>query len=246
LIAVRPFRAPHHTISDAGLVGGGMTIEPGEVSLSHNGVLFLDEFPEFSRRALEVLRQPMEDGTVTIARVAGTLTFPAQFMLVAAMNPCPCGFLGHPTKSCRCTGTQIGRYRSKLSGPLLDRIDLHVEMPAVEYRELAGGADGEPSVTIRERCQAARDRQTERFHGTRIRCNAQMNSAAVRRYCRLVEGAREVLKMAINELGFSARAYDRVLRVSRTIADLANAEDISPEHVLEAVQYRTLDRKEHF
>ncbi|NLF38503.1 YifB family Mg chelatase-like AAA ATPase [bacterium] len=243
LIATRPFRAPHHTISDAGLIGGGMLIEPGEVSLSHNGVLFLDEFPEFTRRALEVLRQPLEDGKVTISRASGTLTFPARFMLIAAMNPCPCGYLGHPTKRCSCFPQQVVRYRTKVSGPLLDRIDLHIEMPAVEYRDLAARPAGEGSAALRARCQQARQRQLSRFAGTKTRCNAHMTSAALNEFCALDESARDVLKMAITDLGFSARAYDRVLRVSRTIADLAGSDCVRAEHVLEAVQYRALDRK---
>ncbi len=242
LVGTRPFRSPHHTISDAGLIGGGASIEPGEVSLSNNGVLFLDEFPEFSRRALEVLRQPLENGSVTIARAAGTLTFPARFMLVAAMNPCPCGYLSHPTKACICNPRQILNYRSKLSGPLLDRIDIHVDMPAVEYRDLAERPPGEDSETIRNRCQKARRIQNIRFEGTKISSNSRMNSSAVNKYCKLEEEAQNVLKMAVNELGFSARAYDRILRVSRTIADLTESENIKAEHVLEAVQYRNLDR----
>jgi len=242
LVGTRPFRSPHHTISDAGLIGGGASIEPGEVSLANNGVLFLDEFPEFSRRALEVLRQPLENGNVTIARAAGTLTFPARFMLIAAMNPCPCGYLSHPTKACICNPRQILNYRSKLSGPLLDRIDIHVDMPAVEYRDLAERPPGEDSETIRSRCQKARKIQNRRFEGTKITSNSNMNSSAVNEYCNLEADAQDVLKMAVNELGFSARAYDRILRVSRTIADLAKTESIKSEHVLEAVQYRNLDR----
>ena len=242
LVGTRPFRAPHHTISDAGLIGGGASIEPGEVSLANNGVLFLDEFPEFSRRALEVLRQPLENGNVTIARAAGTLTFPARFMLIAAMNPCPCGYLSHPTKPCTCNPRQVLNYRSKLSGPLLDRIDIHVDMPAVEYRDLAERPPGEDSETIRTRCQKARKIQNERFEGLKTSSNSHMTPSAVKKYCKLDDEAQNVLKMAVNELGFSARAYDRILRVSRTIADLANTENIKSEHVLEAVQYRNLDR----
>lgn len=242
LVACRPFRAPHHTISDAGLIGGGVHIEPGEVSLSHNGVLFLDEFPEFSRRALEVLRQPLEDGVVTITRAAGTLTFPARFMLVAAMNPCPCGYNGHPGHECTCTTRQISSYRSKLSGPLLDRIDLHVEMPAVAYTDLSSSPQGDTTEMIRDRCQAARERQYARFTSSDIRCNAHIPAAQVSDVCTLTSEAESVLKMAVDQLGFSARAYHRVLRVARTIADLDSSDNLLPQHVLEAVQYRNLDR----
>ena len=244
LIATRPFRTPHHTISDVGLIGGGANIEPGEVSLANNGVLFLDEFPEFSRRVLEVLRQPLEGGSVTISRAAGTLTFPAKFMLIAAMNPCPCGYLSHPTKSCTCSTRQISNYRSKLSGPLLDRIDIHVEMPAVDYRDLVDKREGESSETIRDRCRTAREIQYKRFASLKINCNARMNNAAIKKFCQLGDEAQNVLKMAVEELGFSARAYHRVLRVSRTIADMDKSENIKPEHVLEAVQYRNLDRSQ--
>jgi len=244
LIATRPFRTPHHTISDVGLIGGGANIEPGEVSLANNGVLFLDEFPEFSRRVLEVLRQPLEGGNVTISRAAGTLTFPAKFMLIAAMNPCPCGYLSHPTKSCTCSTRQISNYRSKLSGPLLDRIDIHVEMPAVDYRDLVDKREGESSETIRDRCRTAREIQHKRFASLKINCNARMNNAAIKKFCQLGDEAQNVLKMAVEELGFSARAYHRVLRVSRTIADMDKSENIKPEHVLEAVQYRNLDRSQ--
>lgn len=242
LVACRPFRAPHHTISDAGLIGGGATIEPGEVSLSHNGVLFLDEFPEFSRRALEVLRQPLEDGVVTITRVAGTLTFPARIMLVAAMNPCPCGYYGHPTHECSCNTRQISSYRTKLSGPLLDRIDLHVEMPAVPYTELSAKRPGVTTDTLRQSCMAARERQTHRFATTSIRCNAHIPAARVAKMCPMTDDAAHVIKMAVDQLGFSARAYHRVLRVARTIADLDDQDTLLPHHLLEAVQYRNLDR----
>jgi len=242
LIATRPFRSPHHTISDVGLIGGGASIEPGEVSLANNGVLFLDEFPEFSRRVLEVLRQPLEGGSVTISRASGTVTFPARFMLIAAMNPCPCGYLTHPTKNCTCSTRQISNYRSKLSGPLLDRIDIHVEMPAVDYRDLAEKSEGEPSENIRARCREAREIQQKRYKKSKVKNNAEMNNAAIKKYCELGDEAQNVLKMAVERLGFSARAYHRVLRVSRTIADLAKEEKILPEHVLEAVQYRNLDR----
>jgi len=242
LIATRPFRSPHHTISDVGLIGGGASIEPGEVSLANNGVLFLDEFPEFSRRVLEVLRQPLEGGSVTISRAAGTITFPARFMLIAAMNPCPCGYLTHPTKNCTCSTRQISNYRSKLSGPLLDRIDIHVEMPAVDYRDLVEKQEGESSDTIRQRCRVVREIQYERFKNTKIKNNAEMNNAAIKKFCQLGSEAQNVLKMAVDQLGFSARAYHRVLRVSRTIADLAGETNIKAEHVLEAVQYRNLDR----
>jgi magnesium chelatase family protein len=243
LVATRPFRAPHHTISDAGLIGGGISIDPGEVSLSHNGILFLDEFPEFSRRALEVLRQPLEDGFVTIARAAGTLTFPARFMLVAAMNPCPCGFFGHPTKACTCATQSIAKYRAKLSGPLLDRIDLHVEMPAVSYTALHTRAGGDSSATVRARVQAARERQAARFRGTSMRCNAHMTGAALRKHCAVSPEAQQMLKHVMDELGFSARAYDKMLRVARTIADLAGSDHIEQQHLLEAAQHRNLDRK---
>jgi len=243
LVATRPFRAPHHTISDAGLIGGGISIDPGEVSLSHNGILFLDEFPEFSRRALEVLRQPLEDGFVTIARAAGTLTFPARFMLIAAMNPCPCGFFGHPTKACTCTAQFVAKYRNKLSGPLLDRIDIHVEMPSVTYTTLRARAGGDTSAVMRERIQVARARQTARFHGTTMRCNAHMTTAAVKKWCALSADAQQVLKQVMDELGFSARAYDKIQRVARTIADLDASEHIQQQHVLEAAQHRNLDRK---
>ena len=242
LVAVRPFRAPHHTISDAGLVGGGTIPKPGEVSLAHNGVLFLDEAPEFRRNVLEVLRQPLEDGRITVVRAAGAIDYPAAFMLVAAMNPCPCGFFSDPQKECRCTPTQITRYRSRVSGPLLDRIDIQVEVPAVEYEALVSRAPGEPSKTIRERVNQARRVQVERFAETGIHANARMSARDVRRYCLVDEAGAQLLETAIKRLGLSARAYVRILKVARTIADLAGDEEIRTPHIAEAIQYRSLDR----
>ncbi len=244
LVATRPFRAPHHTVSDAGLIGGGTHPRPGEVSLAHNGVLFLDELPEFNRKVLEVLRQPLEDGTVTISRAAISVTFPARFMLVAAMNPCPCGYFGDPHHNCTCTPAMIQRYVSKISGPLLDRIDIHIEVPAIPYRELASKTSGESSRDIRERVKLARERQLHRYKDLkRIYCNAQLDSKLIRKYCTLDEVGENLLEQAIEKFGLSARAYDRILKVARTIADLAGEENIKPEHVAEAIQYRTLDRK---
>jgi len=244
LITHRPFRSPHHTISDAGLLGGGAHPMPGEVSLAHLGVLFLDEFPEFHRNVLEVLRQPLEDGAVTISRAAASLTFPCQFMLVGAMNPCPCGYYGAPKRECRCTPLQIRNYRNKISGPLLDRIDIHIEVPSIGYQELSGLNAGESSAEIRKRIIAARDIQKDRFKGLRkVHCNATMRSKDMGKFCRLKEDAQALLKMAISELNFSARAYDRILKVSRTIADLAGSKQIESEHISEAIQYRTLDRQ---
>jgi magnesium chelatase family protein len=242
-VARRPYRAPHHTVSDAGLLGGGSHPMPGEVSLAHLGVLFLDELPEFHRNVLEVLRQPLEDGTVTITRAAATVTFPCQFMLVAAMNPCACGYYGDPKRECRCTPNQIQGYRNRISGPLLDRIDLHVEVPAVRYQDLAGAAGGEPSATIRERIVRARAVQHVRFKGARrVHCNAAMRARELQKHCALGPDAQQLLKLAMADLNFSARAYDRILKVARTIADLAGSADISPDHVSEAIQYRALDR----
>lgn len=243
LIAIRPFRAPHHTISDAGLIGGGAHPRPGEVSLAHNGVLFLDELPEFKKNVLEVMRQPLEDGHVTIARAAISLTYPARFTLVSAMNPCPCGYFGDPSHECQCAPQQIQRYMSRVSGPLLDRIDLHIEVPAVPYRDLSAGPTGESSTVIRERVNAARQRQLARFKDLpHLFCNAHMESREIRQYCKVGDGAHGLLRNAITKLGLSARAYDRILKVSRTIADLEGEDNINTGHVSEAIQYRTLDR----
>ena len=242
LLATRPFRAPHHTISDAGLVGGGSTPSPGEISLAHNGVLFLDELPEFNRRTLEVLRQPLEDGTVTIARALSSTTFPANFMLVVALNPCPCGYRGDSTRNCHCTPPQIERYMSKISGPLLDRIDIHIEVPAVPYRELSGSVAGTSSGQMRDEVAAARGVQARRFDGSPVRHNADMTHRQTRGFCKLTDECRNLIRSAMTELGLSARAHDKVLRVARTIADLDQSEDIAPMHLNEAINYRMLDR----
>ncbi len=243
LISVRPFRAPHHTISDAGLIGGGAIPKPGEVSLATNGVLFLDEFPEFRKNVLEVLRQPMEDGHVTISRAASSITYPARFMLVAAMNPCPCGYYGDPNRTCTCTLPQLLRYRSRISGPLLDRIDLHVEVPALRYRELAGEDPQEGSEEIRQRVDRAREIQRRRFERLKIHCNAQMTSRHIRKFCQIDDQSRKLMEMAVDRLGMSARAYGRILKIARTIADLEASEEIKVHHVSEAIQYRCLDRQ---
>ena len=242
LVTNRPFRSPHHTISDAGLIGGGSIPKPGEVSLSHNGVLFLDEVPEFRKNVLEVMRQPMEDGMVTISRAITSLTFPARFMLVAAMNPCPCGFYGDRYRNCMCTVPQIQRYKARISGPLMDRIDLHIEVPAVKYKELSQETSEESSATIRERVMQARSIQRKRFSKNSIHCNAQMASRHFRKHCRIGDDSKKLLETAIDKLGLSARAYTRILKVARTIADLAGVESIQNPHVAEAIQYRSLDR----
>lgn len=242
----RPFRSPHHTISDVGLIGGGSVPGPGEISLAHNGVLFLDEFPEFKRSALEVMRQPLEDGEVSISRAAGKITLPSRFMLVAAMNPCPCGYLGDKSRQCRCSPVQIQRYRSRLSGPLLDRIDIHVEAPALSIDELRTAAPGESSAVMRERIVAARAVQSRRFAGTSLRCNAQMSSKQLREVCALTSEQGLILQRAMERLGLSARAYDRVLKVARTIADLAGTPAIETAHLLEAINYRSLDRTSQY
>jgi magnesium chelatase family protein len=242
LITRRPFRSPHHTISDAGLIGGGVMPRPGEVSLAHHGVLFLDELPEFKKTVLEVLRQPLEDGRVTIARAAMSLAFPARFMLVAAMNPCPCGYQGDPAHECTCTPTQIQRYRSHISGPLMDRIDLHVPVPAVKYKDLGTDTCGEKSSVIRDRVTKARKIQAQRFANEKIFANAQMPQRLLRKYCRLDDEGEKLIQSVMQRLNLSARAYTRVLKLSRTIADLEGANNIQPQHVAEAVGYRSLDR----
>ncbi|HWA10798.1 MAG TPA: YifB family Mg chelatase-like AAA ATPase [Opitutaceae bacterium] len=238
----RPFRSPHHTISDVGLLGGGSIPGPGEISLAHHGVLFLDELPEFKRSALEVLRQPLEDGEVTISRSAGKITLPCCFMLVAAMNPCPCGYLGDPRHKCRCTPAQVQRYRTRISGPLLDRIDLHVEAPALSLAELRSAKPGESSATLSGRIKHARSLQHGRFAGTRATSNARMSHAQIREHATLDARLGDLLQQAMEQLHLSARAYDRILKVARTIADLASAERIEAAHLLEAIQYRSLDR----
>jgi magnesium chelatase family protein len=243
LLAVRPFRAPHHSISDAGLIGGGTVPRPGEVSLAHNGVLFLDELPEYRRNVLESLRQPLEEGTISITRVSAALTYPARVMLVAAMNPCPCGYLGDRIRPCVCSPVQIQRYRARVSGPLLDRIDLHVEVPAVPFRDLAADERGEESASVRDRVMRARARQVERYHGSRAHNNAQLRPGQIRMYCRIDGPGRTLIEQAVARLGLSARAYMRILKVSRTIADLEQRDSIAAEHVAEAIQYRSLDRQ---
>jgi magnesium chelatase family protein len=238
LIHARPFRSPHHTISHAGLVGGGNWPHPGEISLTHRGVLFLDEFPEFGQRVLEVLRQPMEDKVVTISRAQGSLTFPANFQLVAAMNPCPCGYYGDPVKPCTCSMGMVTKYQKRISGPLLDRIDIHIQVPRVDYEKLSDSRLGESSSAVQSRVEAARELQRNRFKGTPIACNADMHPAEVRKYCALDDTGRNLVKSAMNQLQLSARAYHRILKLARTIADLAGAESIAPAHLAEALQYR--------
>jgi len=243
LITERPFRSPHHTTSDIGIIGGGRIPRPGEVSLAHMGILFLDEFSEFERDVLEVLRQPLEDGVVTIARAMSSVTFPAEFMLVAAMNPCPCGNYMDPTKTCTCPSFKVQRYWGKLSGPLLDRIDLHVEVPRLKKEELSARPSGETSLIIRGRVSKARNIQLERFKATKINCNARMLPKQVREFCKLEPDAESLLKSAILHLKMSGRSYDRILKVSRTIADLEGSENIKSNHIAEAIQYRSMDRE---
>ena len=241
IIATRPFRAPHHTVSPTALSGGGTVPRPGEISLAHNGVLFLDELPEFRKDVLEVLRQPLEDGEVTVSRVAGSETFPSNFMLVCAMNPCKCGWYGHPSGRCRCSANEVRAYHSRISGPLLDRIDIIVEAPALEYEELKNRAPAESSAEIKRRVNKARARQQERFAGTDIASNAGMNTKALNTYCVLTPECEGLMRQAFDSMGLTARSYDRILRVARTIADLEGAEDIGAEHIAEAIQYRTYD-----
>ena len=238
LIRHRPFRAPHHTVSYAGLVGGGNVPHPGEISLAHRGVLFLDELPEFGTKLLEMLRQPLEDRHLTISRSSGSLTFPANFMLVGALNPCPCGWYGDPVKECTCSPAMVTRYQKRISGPLLDRIDIHIEVPRVEYEKLSGDRLGEPSAAIRARVEAARERQARRFAGSRLLANADMGPAEVRDFCTVDDAGRSLLRAAMQQLQMSARAYHRILKLARTIADLAGSERIETVHLAEAIQYR--------
>ncbi len=243
IVTTRPFRSPHHTISSAGLTGGGSIPRPGEISLAHNGVLFLDELPEFKRDSMEALRQPLEDGRVTVSRVSGTITYPSSITLVAAMNPCPCGFYGHPTKQCTCSQNTVHKYLSRVSGPMLDRIDLHVEVPPVEFASLSDKTPAESSASILERINRARRIQTERYRGTGVTCNARLTPALLRKYCIMTDDAANYLKRSFEEIGLSARAYDRILKVARTIADLAGSEKIDKQHIFSAIRFRTLDRK---
>jgi magnesium chelatase family protein len=240
---VRPFRSPHHTISDAGLIGGGTMPKPGEVSLAHNGVLFLDELPEFKKNVLEMLRQPLEDGQVNISRAAVSLTYPATFMMVAAMNPCNCGFFGDALRECSCTPVMLQRYRQRLSGPLLDRIDLHIEVPRVAHRDLADPVDTESSAAIRQRVETARILQRERLAPYGLHANARMQARHIRKFCAVDEEGQRLLEMVTDRLGLSARTYTRILKVARTIADLGGVDQIRKQHLAEAIQYRSLDRK---
>ena len=243
LLSTRPFRSPHHTISDAGMVGGGSTPAPGEISLAHNGILFLDELPEFNRRSLEVLRQPLEEGQVTISRALNSTTFPAKFVLVASMNPCPCGYLGDPKHPCKCSPQAIEKYMGKISGPLLDRIDLHIEVPAVPFQELSSQADGTSSSAMRAKVNEVREIQAKRFSASASKLNSGMNSKMVRKWCQLNKEGKLLLQTAMDELGLSARAHDRILRVARTIADMDFSDEIQPSHLVESISYRSLDRK---
>ena len=243
IVNTRPFRSPHHTISSVGLSGGGTIPKPGEISLAHNGVLFLDELPEFKRDAMETLRQPLEDGTVTVSRVSGTVTYPSSIILVAAMNPCPCGYYGHPTKPCTCTQNAVHKYLNKISGPLLDRLDLHIEVPPVDYKALSDTAPAETSAQIKERVERARQIQVERYKGTGITCNAHLTPSLLRKHCVMTDDASAYLSRSFDALGLSARAYDRILKVARTIADLKGNEKIQKEDIGAALRFRSLDRK---
>ena len=243
LLRERPFRSPHHGVSAAGLVGGGAVPRPGEASLAHQGVLFLDELPEFNRQAMESMRQPLEDGTITISRAAGTLSFPCSVMLVAAMNPCPCGYFGHPTHPCICPDGAPARYLAKVSGPLMDRIDIHIEVPSVDFDQLSSGERAESSAAVRERVNAARERQRERLTGSGFTCNAKMDTRTTRETCHMTSDAQFLMRQAFDRLQLSARAYDKLLKIARTVADLDASDDIQMEHVAEAIQYRSLDRK---
>lgn len=243
IIDKRPFRSPHHTVSAQALTGGGSSPKPGEISLAHNGVIFMDEFPEFDRRAKESMRQPLEDGIVNISRTAGSVSYPSNIMLIAAMNPCPCGFYGHPTKECSCTDAAKKRYMDKISGPILDRIDIHIEVAPVEYEQLSGKGNEEKSEEIKKRVNKARSIQQKRFEGTNVSCNAKMTPRMTKEFCILSDDANELLKASFEKLGLSARAYDKILRIARTIADLDGAKDIEISHIAEALQYRSLDRK---
>ncbi len=243
IVTARPFRSPHHTISTAGLTGGGTIPKPGEISLSHNGVLFLDELPEFKREVMEALRQPLEDGRVTVSRVSGSVTYPSFITLVAAMNPCPCGFYGHPTKPCTCSSNMVHKYLNRISGPMLDRLDLHVEVPPVDFQSLNANTPTESSAQIRERVNRARQIQVERYKGTGVTCNARLTPALLKKYCVLSEDANDYLRRSFDDLGLSARAYDRILKVARTVADLKGSEIIEKKHIFEAIRFRSLDRK---
>jgi len=243
MVTERPFRSPHHTVSSVALTGGGTMPKPGEISLAHNGVLFLDELPEFGRDVMEALRQPLEDGKVTVSRVAGTFTYPCSVSLVAAMNPCPCGYFGHPTRQCTCSPKMVNKYLNRVSGPMLDRIDLHIEVPPVDYEALSSKANEESSAEIRMRVNAARKIQNERYKGTGITCNARLTPSLLRKYCVLSDDAAALLQASFDNLGMSARAYDRILKVARTIADLAASENIEMIHIAQAIQFRSLDRK---
>ena len=243
LITTRPFRSPHHTVSAAGLAGGGTTPRPGEISLAHNGLLFLDELAEFSRPALEILRQPLEDMKVTISRVSGSITYPSSFMLIGAMNPCPCGYYGHPGRKCICSKHQVEHYLNKISGPLLDRFDIHLEVAPVEFADLSSAEKEEPSASIRQRVQAARDIQNKRYEGTGITCNARITPEIIHEVCAMTDAAEKMLEGIFDKMGLSARAYEKILKVARTVADMDGAEVIDKAHIAQAVQYRSLDRK---